>query len=294
MGTGIVSVALEHDGHEALSRIVLALAAALWLLLAAAVIGRAVGDRAGLLGDARTPAALTGSAATAVLGTRLTLLGWTWAGIAALCIAALLWAALLEPVLGALERPAVGVELLVAVAPEALAVLAATVAEAERAAWLLVVALAPFALGLLCYAYVIARFDARQLAVGRGDHWIAGGAVAIAALAAGLLTSGTATLGVWPGAHAPLRDVALVLWATAMLWLVALLVAEARWPRPAYDPHRWSTVFPLGMYAVCSFAVGAAAHAGGVTDFARVWVWVAFAVWAVVLVGTVRHARQDR
>jgi hypothetical protein len=36
------------------------------------------------------------------------------------------------------------------------------------------------------------------------------------------------------------------------------------------------------MYAACSFVVGAAADAAPITDFARVWVWVAVAVWAVV------------
>jgi tellurite resistance protein TehA-like permease len=48
--------------------------------------------------------------------------------------------------------------------------------------------------------------------------------------------------------------------------------------------RRWSTVFPVGMYAACSFLVGAAAHAPGITDFARVWIWVAVAVWLVVFV----------
>ena len=38
------------------------------------------------------------------------------------------------------------------------------------------------------------------------------------------------------------------------------------------------------MYAACSFVVGSAAHAGAITSFARVWVWIAVAVWAVVLV----------
>jgi Voltage-dependent anion channel len=55
-------------------------------------------------------------------------------------------------------------------------------------------------------------------------------------------------------------------------------------PRPSYDVRRWSTVFPFGMYAACSFVVGTAAPVEGISDFARVWVWVVVAVWAVVLV----------
>ena len=75
-----------------------------------------------------------------------------------------------------------------------------------------------------------------------------------------------------------------------MLWLVVLLFAEARWPRFGYDAGRWSTVFPLGMYAASSFAVGVLAHAGAITSFARVWVWIALASWAIVFVATIGRA----
>jgi tellurite resistance protein TehA-like permease len=53
--------------------------------------------------------------------------------------------------------------------------------------------------------------------------------------------------------------------------------------------RRWSTVFPFGMYAACSFVVGAAAHAGGITTFAQVWIWIALAVWAVVLAAMIHR-----
>ena len=71
--------------------------------------------------------------------------------------------------------------------------------------------------------------------------------------------------------------------ASSILWLPALVLAEAVHPRLDYDDRRWSTVFPLGMYAACSFVVGNVARAGAITTFGRVWMWVALAVWAVVL-----------
>jgi tellurite resistance protein TehA-like permease len=77
-----------------------------------------------------------------------------------------------------------------------------------------------------------------------------------------------------------------------MLWLPMLLVAEALRPRLRYDVRRWSTVFPVGMYAACSFVVGTVAHASGITDFARVWVWVGLAVWAVVFAAMLRRGYQ--
>ena len=36
------------------------------------------------------------------------------------------------------------------------------------------------------------------------------------------------------------------------------------------------------MYAACSFDAGRAAGAQGLVDFARVWVWIGFALWVVV------------
>ena len=74
-----------------------------------------------------------------------------------------------------------------------------------------------------------------------------------------------------------------------MLWLPVLLVAELRWPRLRYNVRRWSTVFPVGMYAACSFVIATLTHASGITDFARVWVWVAVAVWLVVFAGMLRR-----
>ncbi|MDQ2896573.1 MAG: hypothetical protein M3Y09_13175, partial [Actinomycetota bacterium] len=87
MGTGIVSIALSLDGHETISRVLLILDAIVWLALAVLLPARATRDRERFLTDVRTPAALTSVAGTAVLGTRLAILGWQWAGVALLVIA---------------------------------------------------------------------------------------------------------------------------------------------------------------------------------------------------------------
>ncbi len=289
MGTGIVSVALTLDRHETLSRILLVIAAAMWVTLAVLVPLRARHDPERFRADIRTPPALTSVAGTAVLGTRLALLGWTWAGIAALVLAAAIWSLLIGPVLSHWETPTVGASLVLTVSTESLAVLAATLGLVERTDWLLVIALAPFVLGLCFYVFVISRFDFRQLGLGRGDHWITGGALAISTLAAGKLLAGAKALAILGGGGGFLRDVALVLWVATMLWLPLLLAAEVIRPRLEYDVRRWSTVFPFGMYAACSFVVGAAANAGAITSFARVWVWIALAVWAVVLAAMIRR-----
>jgi tellurite resistance protein TehA-like permease len=129
---------------------------------------------------------------------------------------------------------------------------------------------------------VISRFDFRQVLVGRGDHWVAGGALAISALAAGRITLSARSLGALGELTGALESVPVALWIAAIAWLPVLVVAEAIRPRLGYDVRRWATVFPVGMYAACSFVVGSAAGVAAITDFARLWIWVAVAVWAVV------------
>ena len=292
MGTGIVSIALSLDHHETLSRILLAIAAAAWIALGLLLAGRALRDRERVHQEARSPAALTGVAGTAVLGTRLTLLGWNWAGIALLVIALAFWLVLLTPVLTHWVTPTVGVSLVLTVSTESLTVLCATLAASEHARWLIYAAFAPFLLGLAFYAFVISRFDLRQLTVGRGDQWITGGALAISTLAAGRITLAAKALHQLGGISGTLKVVSLVLWGLTIAWLPVLLAAEVLRPRLRYDVRRWSTVFPVGMYAACSFVVGAVATAPAITDFARIWVWVGVAVWLITFTAMTRRGLQ--
>jgi predicted acyltransferase len=56
----------------------------------------------------------------------------------------------------------------------------------------------------------------------------------------------------------------LVLWCLAIAWLPVLVAAELLQPRLGYDVRRWATVFPVAMYAVCSFAAGSAADVAAI------------------------------
>jgi tellurite resistance protein TehA-like permease len=289
LGAGIVSIALSLDGQPTPSRILLALAAALWIALTLLLAGRALFDRRRVFREARSPAALTGVAATAVLGTRLTMLGWGWAGSAMLLIAVCLWLGLLAPVLRNWVTPTVGVSLMLTVSTESLAVLSAVIAAREHEHWLLDAALVPFVLGLAFYGFVMARFELRHVVTGRGDHWISGGALAIATLAAADIALGANSLHGLVELTGILKTTSLVLWAITIASLPVLLAAEVLHPRLAYDIRRWATVFPVGMYAACSFAVGAAARVSGIASFARVWVWVGVALWLVLFAAMLRR-----
>src|SRR5438067_2507223 len=94
MGTGIVSIALSLDGQETISRVVLGLDAVFWVALGVLLPARATRDRKRFRTDVRTPAALTSVAGSAVLGTRLAVLGWDSAAAALLVTATVLWFAL--------------------------------------------------------------------------------------------------------------------------------------------------------------------------------------------------------
>ena len=292
MGTGIESVALRLAGHAALSEALMWLAVAAWLVLAGVLAARFGFHRSRLRAEARTPGALTGVAGTCVLGARLTLEGARTAGVVLLLVGALAWGALQVAVWRHRRTPAVGASFLVTVSTVSLAVLCAALANAYRAGWLVVAGTGLLVLGLVLYAVVLVRFDLRQVLTGHGDQWVAGGALAIGALACANLALAARALGDPAGVAAPLRTASLPLAVAALVWVPVLVAGELARPRPAYDVRRWSTVFPVAMLAAMAFAVGRLRAADALTDFAEVWVWVGLAVWAVVSAGmVVRGAR---
>jgi hypothetical protein len=283
MATGIVSVALHLDGVEVPSRVLLVLAAVAWVLIVAATLTqlrRAVG-----------PGALTIVAGTAVLGTRIAQLGWSAVAIVFLVLAASAWPWLMFGALRSLGRRVTGEAYLLVVAPEGLAVLACVIADLERVRWLLIGAIVLGAAGIALYPLILSRFDLSNLTRGEGEQWVAGGSLAISTLAVSQIARTGARLGL-VGGHG-LRDAGLVLWVAAMLWLVPLVLTELLRPRVHYSLERWAMVFPLGMYAVCSFTVASVSGAPAIADFARVWTWVALAGWVAVCAAAVRQTARS-
>ncbi|WP_415953198.1 tellurite resistance/C4-dicarboxylate transporter family protein [Streptomyces sp. KLOTTS4A1] len=292
MATGIISVGLHLMGRETLSRIALALGSLLWCALAADFAGRFLTDRARWSREADRPPALTGVAASCVLGTRFAQLGRQELAIALLVLAVLVWLVLLPRVVRDSVRRVPfrrmpGAVFLVCVATQGLAVLAAALAPMLDAAWLAGAGFVVFWLGLVLYGFALSRFDLRNIRQGAGDQWVAAGALAISALAAGkLLASGE--LGA--ASEDVLRTTSLVLLGLDFALYLMLVASEARWPRPRYDVRRWATVFPMGMTGVATLTLASAADEGGLQVPGEVLVWCAVAVWCVVAAGAVRAA----
>ncbi|MEF9905878.1 tellurite resistance/C4-dicarboxylate transporter family protein [Streptomyces sp. P9-A2] len=296
MATGIVSTALHLAGREILSRIFLVLACAAWLGLAAEFVLRLLRERERWIPEAETPGALTtltAVAATTVLGAQVSALGHDALAGALLAPAAVLWPALLVLVVRRRQPRMPGSVFLCCVATQGLAVLAATLAAAESATWLARVALVLFWSGLVLYAIALFRFDLRQVTEGAGDHWVAGGAIAISALAgAELLVADSARLHLWNDDDlGVLRVMTVDLLVLDLAWYGVLLVGEAVRPRPRYDTRRWATVFPLGMTAAATLGASTAVGVPWLEGLGRVLLWVAVAVWLVVAVGAVASAR---
>ncbi|MGH3049532.1 MAG: tellurite resistance/C4-dicarboxylate transporter family protein [Gaiellaceae bacterium] len=289
MGTCIVSIGLSLEHEPTLSDLLLGPGIALWVSLSAIFLARLAWQRPRWLEEARSPGSLTAAAGTAVLGARLTLLGEGWVGYFLLALALCFWLGVIHPVHAGWVTPTVGISFVVTVATESLAVLGALLATERNVAWLAWAALGPLALGLVVYLYAFARIDLRQLLVGRGDQWIFGGALAIATLACAYTTEALATTSAFASLHGGLQDATLALWSAAACWLPALLAGELVRLRPDYDVLRWSTVFPLGMYAVSSIAAGSVTGVAGLASFGRVWIWLALAVWAAAFAGMLRR-----
>ncbi len=289
MGTGIVGLGLHVDGRQGPADVLLAVAAVLWIALAVVVVRRAMVDRARLRAGARTPSGLTSVAATTVLGAGAVVLHWTGVGVGLLIVGSLAWMVLTPGVWRALPAATAGDAFMLTVAAEGLAVLAAVIAARDHAAWLATAAIAMAGIGIGVYPVVLMRFDRQTLRTGSGEQWIAGGALAISCLALAELALTAAGLPSLRGGRVPLRDTSLVLWAAAIGWLPALVAAEVRRPRLRYQVARWSTVFPLGMYAVCSMRLATATGTTAIRDFGRAWMWVAVAGWVLVFGGMVHR-----
>ncbi|MEU3282717.1 tellurite resistance/C4-dicarboxylate transporter family protein [Streptomyces antibioticus] len=293
MATGILSIALHLAGHEGLSRVMLALAGAGWVGLAADFVLRLVRERKRWLSEASTPGGLTAAAATTVLGTRLSTLGWPVPAEALLAVAAVLWPVLLLRVIRHWTRRMPGAVFLCCVATEGLAVQAATLAAEELTEWLAHAALVLFWLGLALYVLMLARFDPRQVTEGAGDQWVAGGALAISALAGTtLIAADSPQMYLWnvDDEHV-LRTVTIALLVLALGWYAVLLVAEIVRPRPRFDVRRWATVFPMGMTAAALLSAVPALGIDWPERLGEVLLWVSVAVWLAVAVAAAVAAR---
>jgi len=289
MAAGILSVGFRLAGQGVLSSLLLGVATIAWLFVSSALLALGLRGRPGALSARVGPRSLTAVAASSVLGVRCAELGWSWAAGTLLLVAFVVFVSILPAVLAHWQRPAGGASFLLPVAVESLALLASSLAIQVRAPWLALAGAGLLVVGVSAYLVVLLGFDPHQLAAGYGDQWIAGGALALAALAGTKTAMASQALEPLLPAGA-IEGAALGLWMLALAWLPALVLGEARAPRRrGYASERWATVFPLAMYAVSTLQLGKLERLDALVDLGGCLIWVGLAAWLFTTIGLTRQ-----
>ncbi|HET9026711.1 MAG TPA: tellurite resistance/C4-dicarboxylate transporter family protein [Trueperaceae bacterium] len=193
-----------------------------------------------------------------------------------------------------LDRAISGAWLLAVVATQAVALLAAQLANARP--WggdeFVFVALCLFLVGAVLYLLVIGlifyRFtflplDAAQLAP---PYWINMGALAITTLTGATLLAHQGDAAYLSALTPFLLGFTLLFWAFGSWWVPLLLVfgswrhLVARYPL-RYETEYWGLVFPLGMYSVASHHLAEHLGVGLVAWLAGLFAWLAAAAWTI-------------
>ncbi|MFJ6533659.1 tellurite resistance/C4-dicarboxylate transporter family protein [Microbacterium sp. NPDC091662] len=304
MATGIVGTSFVAIGLVPVGVVAFVLAVGGYAVLLIATVARVVLVPAAVLRDAGDPGRAFGFftivAATGVTATLGASLGAVGILPVALAVEALLWALLTYGMLPwlvthASRRPLLrtvdGGWFLVVVATQSLSVLTSATPGAHRL--LALVAFGLWCLGIVLYLLLMAAVTVRLLAqeVGAVDvaptAWVLTGSTAISTLAAArLLTADFAAL---PGTEGAVAVVAMVLWSFGTFLIPFLVGLGIRDLRTRPDARRftvgwWSIVFPIGMYATATIALGRAAGVEEMVAVGTFAVWCGAVAWAVVSV----------
>jgi tellurite resistance protein TehA-like permease len=180
-----------------------------------------------------------------------------------------------------------GIALLLVVAVESLAEVAARLSADWTGAALADLALALWLSGVVLYALLVVRvgpalWPARSPDSITPDWWIVMGALSIVTVSGGWVFMQVDT------AIAP--SLLLATWIGATLWLPLLAVAEVRRTRRIrpfwrYQPGAWSAVFPIGMYALACSWVGTLEGVGALRVVSQIGLGVGVAAWSLTVVG---------
>ncbi|MEO8718251.1 MAG: tellurite resistance/C4-dicarboxylate transporter family protein [Burkholderiales bacterium] len=316
MATGIVSVAAHLLGMPRIADALFWLNVAAYLALWALTVLRAAWFPRELWHDMidhqRGPGFFTSVAASGVLGSQFVLLLQDYAIAKLLWILALvLWVGLTYTVFAALtvkeHKPPLdegisGAWLLAVVAAQSIAVLSAYLAMHAGHPYKLelnFLALSMWLWGGMLYIWMISlifyRYTFFKLAPGdlSPPYWISMGAMAISTLAGSRLIANAPDAPFLASLIPFLKGFTVFYWATGTWWIPMLLVLGVwrhlykRFPL-RYDPLYWGAVFPLGMYAACTYEMARALQLEFLYVIPRYLVYVALVAWAMAFAGLLR------
>ncbi|VCU72057.1 putative membrane protein/MT1776 [Pigmentiphaga humi] len=317
MATGIVSLASDMMGHAHLARGLFDLNIAQYGLLWLAYLLRAwyfprrfVGD---MTDHARAPGYFTLVAATGILASQFILLRNDMAtGFVMWALAVTLWVLLTYTIFTAftiksgkppLERGVNGTWLLAVVSTQALAVSGALLAArtgqpfrlelnlAALSMWLLGGMLYIWTMSLIFYRYTFFSLSPADLTP---PYWINMGAMAISTLAGSLLIQNASQAPYLASLMPFLKGFTVLYWATGTWWIPMLLCLGIwrygfqRFPF-RYEPAYWGAIFPLGMYAACTWQLNRAMGFDFLGFLPLVFLYAALLGWMLTFVAMVRR-----
>ena len=318
MATGIVSIAAQLLGIPFVPKTLLAINIAAYAVLSVLTILRIARYPrdvfADLIDHQRGVGFFTVVAGTSVLGSQLVIVAKHQTFAFSLWIATLvLWLVLIYAVFTGytvketkptLDQGISGGWLVAVVATQSVSTLASIVAPlpviaSGHAPLLLFVSLAFWLAGgmlyiwlisLIFYRYTFFKFAPSDL---MPPYWINMGAMAISTLAGTLLLANENLSPLLAELHPFTLGLTLFFWATATWWIPMLLIlgfwrhVYKRFPL-TYSPLYWGAVFPLGMYAVCTFRLAEAAALPLLHAVPRFFFFAALGAWLATFAGLLR------
>ncbi|KAA0911223.1 tellurite resistance/C4-dicarboxylate transporter family protein [Pusillimonas sp. ANT_WB101] len=313
MATGIVSIAAHMLGHPLISQSLFVLNNGLFLLLCVLTLLRALRYPRHFFDDMvdhlRGPGFFTTVVACSVLGSQyLVLRGDSYMGRVLWMMALALWVVLTYTIFTALtikrNKPSLdkginGGWLLAVVATQSISVssalLATTLGQPFRlelnflalSMWLWGGMLYIWTMALIFYRYTFFRLSAGDLTP---PYWINMGAMAISTLAGSLLIGNAPDAPYLQSVLPFLKGFTIFYWASGTWWIPMLLIlgiwryGYRRFPFE-YDPLYWGAVFPLGMYAACTWQMDHVMGFGFLQQVPRLFFLMALVAWVCTAYG---------
>ena len=145
-------------------------------------------------------------------------------------------------------------------------------------------------ISLIFYRYAFFHFSPGDLAP---PYWINMGAMAISTLSGTQLILNAPQAPYLMSLLPFLKGFTVFYWATGTWWIPMLVLLAiwrygfARIPL-SYDPLYWGAVFPLGMYAACTWQMDHAMEFGFLSPLPRAFFWIALGAWVATFLSMLR------
>ncbi len=320
MATGIVSIAAFQQQRESVAYVLFNINKLAYVAMTILMVMQALFFTGKTLADAklppRAPALFTITAGTCILGSQFIVLSGAFhAGLFFWMLGLLLWVVLFYVYFAAVivrkeknadEGELNGSWLIYVVGTQSASIITVLLTPYldRKQDVMLLAALSMHGLGIVLYFLLIGLIIRRMIFVSlpaeslNPPYWINMGASAISTLAGAELILHARSWEFLQEALPALMLTTQVLWALTTWWIPLMVILNIwrygykRFPI-TYDVEHWSMVFPLGMYAACTFKFGKVAGLEPLLPISRCFFYLALAAWILVFAGMVaRFIRQ--